>query len=457
MRKRLLAGVFVAALMINSSYLPLTVNAETTEELEQKRQTLETQSNQINKDIQEKENQLGSLEIEKETFTEETKQLQLKIDEFILKLQKEEKNLEESKVKIKKLQTEINSLKELILQREKKLKSQARAVQTDGNVSNLVDVVFSSGTFTDLVGRIGIVNQLVTANKEIVIVQENDKKLLEKNEKKAEEEKLAIETLKSGIEINKSNLVAQKSELDDKITKVAAAYDMTALEKTAFVKEQQAVATQTSMLSGELEEKREKIIEEEKTKQAAAQKAAAQKAAEDSAGEIMSEEFEEESIVVNKQDSSISSTNSSLAGSENPSSNEIPLEASNSDFILPSNGYTTSPFGYRIHPITGERKLHGGIDFAGGGQIVAAKSGTVLVAGYHSSWGYYVKIDHGNGFQTLYAHMKAGSLLVSPGQLVSQGQQIGTMGTTGASTGVHLHFEVYDNNTRVDPAPYLAL
>lgn len=452
MQKRLLAGVFVAALMINSSYLPLTVNAETTEQLEQKKQELETQSTQINSDIQEKEDQLGSLETEKETLTEDVKQLQLKIDGFVLQLQKEEKNLEESKWKIEKLQTEINSLKELILQREKKLKSQARAVQTDGNVSNLVDVVFSSGTFTDLVGRIGIVNQLVTANKEIVIVQENDKNLLEKNEKKAEEEKLAIETLKSGIEINKSNLVAQKSELDDKITKVAAAYDMTALEKTVFVKEQQAVAAQTSMLSDELEEKRERIIEEEKTKQAAAQKAA-----EDSAGEIMSEEFEEESLVVNKQDSSISSTNSSLAGSENPSSNEIPLEASNSDFIRPSNGYTTSPFGYRIHPITGERKLHGGIDFAGGGQIVAAKSGTVLVAGYHSSWGYYVKIDHGNGFQTLYAHMKAGSLLISPGQLVSQGQQIGTMGTTGASTGVHLHFEVYDNNTRVDPAPYLAL
>ncbi|MEK4948643.1 peptidoglycan DD-metalloendopeptidase family protein [Carnobacterium sp. FSL W8-0810] len=452
MQKRLLAGVFVAALMINSSYLPLTVNAETTEQLEQKKQELETQSTQINSDIQEKEDQLGSLETEKETLTEDVKQLQLKIDKFVLQLQKEEKNLEESKWKIEKLQTEINSLKELILQREKKLKSQARAVQTDGNVSNLVDVVFSSGTFTDLVGRIGIVNQLVTANKEIVIVQENDKNLLEKNEKKAEEEKLTIETLKSGIEINKSNLVAQKSELDDKITKVAAAYDMTALEKTVFVKEQQAVAAQTSMLSDELEEKRERIIEEEKTKQAAAQKAA-----EDSAGEIMSEEFEEESLVVNKQDSSISSNNSSLAGSENPSSNEIPLEASNSDFIRPSNGYTTSPFGYRIHPITGERKLHGGIDFAGGGQIVAAKSGTVLVAGYHSSWGYYVKIDHGNGFQTLYAHMKAGSLLISPGQLVSQGQQIGTMGTTGASTGVHLHFEVYDNNTRVDPAPYLAL
>ena len=66
-----------------------------------------------------------------------------------------------------------------------------------------------------------------------------------------------------------------------------------------------------------------------------------------------------------------------------------------------------------------------------------------------------MKIDHGNGVQTLYAHMVSGSLLVSPGQQVSQGQQIGTMGTTGSSTGVHLHFEVYVNGSRVDPANYL--
>ncbi len=100
-------------------------------------------------------------------------------------------------------------------------------------------------------------------------------------------------------------------------------------------------------------------------------------------------------------------------------------------------------------------KLHGGIDFGGGGPIVAAQSGTVVFAGYHSSWGYYVKIDHGNGLQTLYAHMVSGSLLVSPGQQVSQGQQIGTMGTTGSSTGVHLHFEVYVNGSRVNPSNYL--
>lgn len=97
------------------------------------------------------------------------------------------------------------------------------------------------------------------------------------------------------------------------------------------------------------------------------------------------------------------------------------------------------------------------MDFGGGGPIVASKGGTVVRAQYHSSWGWYVKIDHGNGIETLYAHMQPGSLRVSVGQKVSQGQQVGTMGTSGGSTGIHLHFEVYKNGVRTDPAPYLGM
>lgn len=97
------------------------------------------------------------------------------------------------------------------------------------------------------------------------------------------------------------------------------------------------------------------------------------------------------------------------------------------------------------------------MDFGGGGPIVAAQSGTVTKAQYSSSWGWHVKINHGNGLETLYAHMVQGSLRVSAGQQVSQGQQIGTMGTTGSSTGVHLHFEVYKNGARTNPAPYLGM
>ncbi len=108
-------------------------------------------------------------------------------------------------------------------------------------------------------------------------------------------------------------------------------------------------------------------------------------------------------------------------------------------------------------------KLHAALDIGSssgtslGKTVVAAAAGTVVIAGVHSSYGYYVKIDHGNGLQTLYAHCIAGSLMVYPGQKVVAGQAIARVGQTGYATGPHLHFEVIVNGVRVDPKPYLGI
>ena len=127
-------------------------------------------------------------------------------------------------------------------------------------------------------------------------------------------------------------------------------------------------------------------------------------------------------------------------------------------FIKPASGYISSPFGFRTSPINGALEFHRGIDLAGSGNISASQAGVVEVAAYHYSYGNYVVINHGkiNGvtIKTLYAHMQSG-LSVSVGQTVSQGQKIGVMGTTGSSTGVHLHFEVQENGTVVNPVNYI--
>lgn len=130
----------------------------------------------------------------------------------------------------------------------------------------------------------------------------------------------------------------------------------------------------------------------------------------------------------------------------------------------PVPGFTrvSSPFGYRIHPIFGTRKLHTGIDIGrksdgtsiNGAAIVAAGSGKVISAGSRSGYGYTVIIDHGNGVTTLYAHQQAGGIKVSNGQNVKAGQRIGTVGSTGNSTGPHLHWEVRVNGTPVNPMTY---
>lgn len=126
-------------------------------------------------------------------------------------------------------------------------------------------------------------------------------------------------------------------------------------------------------------------------------------------------------------------------------------------WLTPINyDFVSSPFGYRIHPITGVWKFHYGVDLsaAQGTPIVASRSGKVTVTDYEAGGaGYYVSINHFDGFATRYMHMT--HYIVSPGQYVSAGQVIGYCGSTGASTGPHLHFSVYYNGTAVNPALYI--
>jgi len=124
-------------------------------------------------------------------------------------------------------------------------------------------------------------------------------------------------------------------------------------------------------------------------------------------------------------------------------------------FAYPSNAPTSSRFGWRVHPVLGYRRFHAGLDFAAsyGSTIRAADSGTVIFAGWYGGYGRAVIIDHGNGITTLYGH--SSQLFVSEGQGVQRGQAIAAVGSTGLSTGPHLHFEVRRHGTPVNPADYL--
>ena len=127
----------------------------------------------------------------------------------------------------------------------------------------------------------------------------------------------------------------------------------------------------------------------------------------------------------------------------------------NGELFWPTNGPIVSGFGYRTHPVYGTTRFHAGVDIDGACNqpIWAGESGSVLSAGSNGGYGNATVIDHGSGLSTLYAHQS--TLQVSAGQRVRRGQQIGLVGTTGLSTGCHLHFEVRVNGEPVDPVPYL--
>lgn len=118
-------------------------------------------------------------------------------------------------------------------------------------------------------------------------------------------------------------------------------------------------------------------------------------------------------------------------------------------------GWMSSGFGQRIDPITGKQAWHNGVDFAGkdGADVIAVAAGVVVYSGPRSGYGKMVEINHGSGYSTRYGHHKA--LTVKAGDIVRKGEVIGLMGSSGRSTGPHVHFEVFKNGRIVDPASYI--
>lgn len=142
-----------------------------------------------------------------------------------------------------------------------------------------------------------------------------------------------------------------------------------------------------------------------------------------------------------------------------PSPQRSRPQGQGSRLLMPTQGWLSSPFGDRYDPYFGVWQLHAGVDIAadGGNPIYAAEAGTVSRAGWNGGYGNFTCVGHGSlqgqGFSTCYAHQS--EILVSPGQWVARGELIGRVGTTGASTGNHLHFEVRLDGTPTDPIPFL--
>jgi murein DD-endopeptidase MepM/ murein hydrolase activator NlpD len=133
-----------------------------------------------------------------------------------------------------------------------------------------------------------------------------------------------------------------------------------------------------------------------------------------------------------------------------------PGQISAAGWARPTGGYISSHFGMRIHPLYGFGRMHAGMDLAlpCGRPVYAARSGRVSYSGWLGTYGNFIRLAHEDGFSTGYAHLQNGSLYVQMGQTVVTGQLIGRIGTTGSSTGCHLHLETRQNMTAQDPYPF---
>ena len=308
-------------------------------------------------------------------------------------------------------------------------RKRVRAMEESGEL-NYVSILFNASSFTDLLSKVDFIAEIMdydnNLEKELIAARENVEQI------KAEYEAALAEYEGAKIELEE-----KKAELE---AEIQAAYEMIATldaDIARFAQEDAVNEAAEYQVQKEIDDMIAELKrQEEAARQAALAAQAAARAAAQSAG-----------------GSGGTYTSSGVTSSVGYTG--TPVNATG-QYIWPTPAsYTiTSPFGYRIHPIFKTQKYHSGIDIGApsGSQILAADSGTVTIAQYSSSYGNYVVINHGNGNTTLYAHQS--SMAVSVGESVSQGQVIGYVGSTGWSTGPHLHYEVTQNGERVNPSSF---
>lgn len=282
-----------------------------------------------------------------------------------------------------------------------KHKERIRVMEEEGSISYW-DVIFQASSFTDLLDRLNMMEEINASDRRRLEEMSVAAALVESTRQEMEDEKEGLEDSKTQLEEAQETLEEKREEADGIILQL--------LEKKDEIKE---------------------LMEASQDKMDAVMKEIAQKEK-----ELKDAKYDE---YLAKQ---------AAAGN---------APHSDATWIRPlSSIRITSPFGRRVHPITGVSRMHNGVDLGApaGTPIYATRAGTVTTAAYQPRGaGYYVSIYHGDGFSSIYMHMT--NYIVHSGQTVYQGQIIGYVGSTGMSTGPHLHFGVSYAGTYVNPLAYI--
>ncbi len=360
---------------------------------------LNASKTETDKKIEEAKEELETIDAEKSQTLQQVEDLIAQISSAQSEIDALDNKIEDMNTQIEESQAKLNEKQEEYEDKEALLEKRLVAAYEAGETSYL-DVLLSSSSLTDLISNYYMLSEITQSDLELM-----DKIKTEKEE---------IEKAKQTLETSKQELDSVRAQKQQKATQL----QNTKSQKDTYVAQ---------------------LNEQEKNTQA----------------EL--EQFEKDKREIQAQLAAIAKQEAANSGNSNVSN--ITNNPSASGYIRPIVGYgiTCGWMGYSGHT---------GVDFSGSGisgkPILAAKAGTVITStalkyanGNYRSYGEYIVINHHDGTMTLYAHGAPGSRLVSVGQSVRQGQQIMSVGTTGNSTGYHLHFEVRVNGVPVNPTPYL--
>lgn len=414
-RKVKLATWLTAATLMFTS---MNVSANTLDELKKQQQELEQKKNEINSSIQQK---IGEIDQNASRIEILEGKIQVLSDEIVLteaKIDETQAAIAVTEKEIANLRASIEVLQGKIAERDALLQDRIRAVQLSGGSVNYIDVLLGANSFVDFIDRFSAVNTLMEADRQILREQAEDKKQLE-------EEKALIETKLQEQQTRKDQLLRLRESLGGQRAEMNNLLDQLEAEQNKLKQEKQAMESDYEEIANLSEETKSKIVAEQKRIAEIARKQA--------------EERKRKAAEEERKRKEAAAANQSSGGGSAP-------VVSSGSWTKPVNGRFTSGYGYRVHPIYGTGRMHYGVDFANsiGTPVVSAADGVVSYAAPFSTYGNVVMVTHnidGQTFTSLYAHLN--NIGASVGQSVSKGQQIGTLGNTGNSTGPHLHFEIH--------------
>lgn len=369
------------------------------------------------------EDRIKELEKEKGNIVKYIEKMDIQLNELNAEIESLTKRIDKSKISLKRTKEKLEDAKEQEKNQYETMKKRIKYMYENGNTT-YIELILGASDMSDMLNRAEYIEKIMTYDKQMLSRYQDTKREIEETKKEVEEKIAYLEELNEEVSFEKATV----ETLIDKKSKEVKKYNAT-------IKESKDTASEYANAIAEQEKLIEKLLEEERRRFEEAEKRRKEE----------EERKKREEAEKNQQNHN---------ASNNSNSNTV---GSTTGFIwpLPSSHIITSPFGFRVSPTPGASSYHEGIDIGAptGSTIVASNAGTVVTASYSVGAGNYIMIAHGNGIYTIYMHCS--KLLVFSGQKVSKGQHIGLVGSTGYSTGPHLHFGVSVNGKYVDPMSYL--
>lgn len=422
-RKRFISitcGILAAIMLLSlvSGVLPLLVDAKSpsSSEIKDQIEQLEAEKDQIDAEIKALKESLDK-NLTGMKLTIAMKQI---VDQELQKLYEKSANINLQIMAYSQLiadkQEELDKAEAQLTDLTEKNKMRLRAMEENGDMSYW-SVIFEAKSFSDLLDRIAMVQDLQAADQKRIKEMEKAADAVAVAKQSLVEEKTALEVMQQELDASQKELEAKSEEADVLLEELLQAG--------------QAYEDEIHRAEDEFNKKQDEIAGKE-----------------DEYEDAKHQEY------LDWLATSVPPTTAkpSYSGGKGGTPNVV----GGITWLVPCDYvYMSSPFGWRIHPVYGDRRFHNGIDLAAyaGTPIIATRSGKITQAEYNWSAGNFVAVDHGDGFVTKYLHMT--HYIVKVGDTVTAGQVIGYVGTTGTSTGNHLHFGVFYRGEAVNPALYI--